>query len=105
MVQLLAVERLTESETIGFMREWLHEHQDLIMWEIIMQDLAKTAKPLPNNQCGQCAAYKTPFCIFSNYNDIIQKKDQCCGSFYPDRHIPRDRLKKPRQVEKRIGRR
>jgi len=95
-------ENRLEDEACGWMREFLHENMDLIAWEVLMQEIAKTAKPLPQNTCGQCSAYKTPFCVFANYQGVIAKKDQCCGSFYPDRHIPRDRLKKPRVVQRKV---
>lgn len=96
---------ISEAEACGWLKEFLHENMDLIAWEMLMQEIAKNANSLPQNTCGQCSAYKTPFCIFSNYADVIKKKDQCCGSFYPDRHIARSKLKKPRVVEKAIGKR
>lgn len=91
----------TEAETIGFVKEWLHENEDLILWEVIMQDLARDKPELPKHQCGDCAAYKTPFCHFGSHHDVITKKDKACAGFYPDRHIPRKKLKK-RIVQRRV---
>ena len=76
--------------------------KDLMGYEILMRKLAEGKTELPDNACGQCAAYKTPFCLFSNFNDVITKKDRACASFYPDRHIPREKLKKKRIVQRRV---
>ena len=76
--------------------------KDLMGYEVMMRDLAKDKELAPKNTCGQCAAYKIPFCSFANRNDVIQKSDLCCVDFYPDRHIPRDKLKKPRVVQRRV---
>jgi len=56
------------------------------------------------NLCGQCAAYKTSFCSFSDFEEIIKKADCACSDFCPDRHLRGKRLK-IKVVERRVGKR
>lgn len=77
--------------------------KDLMGYEITMRSLCIGREP-PKNPCGECSAYKTPFCTFAQYNDVIHKKDRACVDFYPDRHIPREKLKRKRVIM-RDGRR
>jgi hypothetical protein len=72
---------------------------DLMGFESMMETLPNPE--LPKNTCGECSYYKTPRCFHANYNNVITKKDQACREFYPDRHIPRDGLKKGKTVQKR----
>jgi len=83
-------------------RQLLRQIPDVLALGSILYDLGIGKQRFPNNTCGQCSFYKTPKCLFAYYNDVITKKDTCCPEFYPDRHIPRDKLKKPRVVQKRV---
>jgi hypothetical protein len=98
LIEEVTKEELEQVKTI-LRSDWA---KDLMGYEIMMQDLAKDKTWRPKNTCGQCSAYKTPFCAFQNYRDVIKKSDQCCIDFYPDRHIQRDKLKKPRIVQRRV---
>lgn len=64
-----------------------------------------TADSQPQNVCGDCAAYKTPFCTFARFAGVIKKTDVACADFYSDRHILRRKLKKPTVVMQRLGNR
>jgi len=34
--------------------------------------------------CGECAAFKTPFChFFGHYGNVMTSKDYACVDFYP----------------------
>jgi hypothetical protein len=59
----------------------------------------------PQNVCGDCTAYKTPFCSFPRFAGIIKKTDIACADFYPDRHIPRSKPQKRTVVMQRLGKR
>jgi len=85
------------------MSEELAQTKEELKEKISKQPFQKGITP-PQNICGDCAAYKTPFCIFSDQQRYITKKDVACSSFFPDRHINRKKLK-VKKVMKRLGKR
>jgi len=99
-----ALETTSKIDEVTWMQNffWSKEGQELLNIGLILYDLEVGKEKFPNNACGQCSFYKTPKCTYEYYVAYITKKDSCCADFFPDRHIPRNKLKKPRVVQKRV---
>lgn len=56
-----------------------------LMTERVQEDETRHRRPI--NFCGDCAAYKTPFCMWADQEAYIKKGDRACSDFFPDRHL------------------